>query len=171
MLLAVSVFNQIFLAMRSYDATAAQLEMALEMLPMIEDVTVRRFGPSTSRGYDWVVTFNQVLRPTIFGYVTDEPLSYERIEAVSLLRVRLYGLVMAFTILAHVHEATPKVTGIACVCFRGRILQSRCSLQNRSNSTALGTKEQVRSVMTLELCGCIASMQTIRGNSSSTISS
>lgn len=68
-----------------YDATANQMEAALEALEMIEDVTVRRFGPSPSRGYDWVVTFHHVLRWSALGYVTDQPRSYEPLQAISLL--------------------------------------------------------------------------------------
>lgn len=69
-----------------YDASAAEVEAALEELEVIEGVSVRRFGPSPSRGYDWVVTFHHVLRWSALGYVTDQPRSYEPIQGVNLLQ-------------------------------------------------------------------------------------
>ena len=41
----------------AYDASAAEVEAALEALPTIDDVDVRRAGPSAYGEYEWAVTF------------------------------------------------------------------------------------------------------------------
>jgi hypothetical protein len=56
----------------AYDATAAQMQTALEALPTVGKVAVSRTEQDAERGYCWHVTFLQTSSLTKYGFVVDK---------------------------------------------------------------------------------------------------
>ena len=55
-----------------FDATAAQLQAALQELPSVDSASVERAGPFAGNGYQWTVMVKRSRRRTRYGYVVDE---------------------------------------------------------------------------------------------------
>jgi hypothetical protein len=69
----------------SYNASASEMEAALEALPVIEVVSVQRCCPSAASGFTWTIEFLKVNTYTVGGYVADPIGSLDLMRATSYL--------------------------------------------------------------------------------------